>query len=401
MKRSSDNVAHASACRVGAPADACAVSTFPRDRDKRRDESRRGRQERLRHLGLLLLSAWGALAQTGALAPVVSRNVSRTVELPGEISPYLSVSLHARVPGYVERVLVDRGAAVKKGELLAELSAPEMTSRIAEAESKAQAAQSDRAQAEAQVAAAQSTYERLNKAAETPGAIAGNELVQAEKHVQAGQALVQAREQAVRAAQAAAAAQREMEAYLKIAAPFDGVVTERLVHPGALVGPEGGALLAVQQVSRLRLVVAVPEEDVGGIVTGAAVPFRVPAYPERAYSGTVARAAHALDPKTRSMAVELDVSNRDGSLAPGMYATVKWPVRRARPALLVPKTSVVATSERTFVIRDRGGRAEWVDVAKGAPDGDLVEVMGNLRPGDMVVRRGTDELREGMPVARK
>jgi RND family efflux transporter MFP subunit len=323
------------------------------------------------------------------------------VELPGEISPYLSVSLRTRVPGYVDRVLVDRGASVKKGDLLVQLSAPEMASLIAEAEAKVQAARSDKVQAEAQVAAAQSTYDRLKKAAEVPGAIAGNELVQAEKQVQAGQALVQAREQAVKAAEATAAAARDLEAYLKISAPFDGVVTERLVHPGALVGPDGGELLALQQLSRLRLVVPVPEEDVGGVVAGAAVSFHVPAYPERSFSGRVARSAHSLDAKTRSMAVELDVINRDGSLAPGMYASVKWPVRRARPALFVPKTSVASTSERTFVIRERNGRAEWVDVNRGAAEGDLVEVTGDLRPGDMVVRRGTDEIREGAPLGRK
>ena len=86
------------------------------------------------------------------------------------------------------------------------------------------------------------------------------------------------------------------------------MVTERLVHPGALVGPGADpVLLVIQQVSRLRLVVAVPEEDVGGIVPGAKVAFQVPAYPERTYSGTVARISHALDPKTRTMAVELDV----------------------------------------------------------------------------------------------
>ena len=105
-----------------------------------------------------------------------------------------------------------------------------------------------------------------------------------------------------------------------------------------------------------------------------------------------------LDPKTRTMPVELDVFNRDGSLAPGMYPTVSWPVRRARPVLFVPRTSVVTTTERTFVIRNSDGRAEWVDVKKGAADGDLVEVIGNLRPGDMVVRRATDEVRDGTPL---
>jgi membrane fusion protein (multidrug efflux system) len=274
-----------------------------------------------------------------------------------------------------------------------------MAAQLAEAESKVQASESDRIQAEAQLAAAQSTYDRLRKAAETPGAVAGNEVVQAQKQVEAAQALVQAREQASHAAESAVRAQKDLEAYLKITAPFDGVVTDRFVHPGALVGPGADpVLLVIQQVSRLRLVVPVPEEDAGGTAQGIAISFHVPAYPERVYTGNVARVAHALDPKTRTMPVELDVVNRDGTLAPGMYPSVKWPVRRAQPALFVPKTSVVTTTERTFVIRDRDGRAEWVDVKKGAADGDLVEVSGALRAGDKVVRRGTDELREGMPV---
>jgi hypothetical protein len=95
------------------------------------------------------------------------------------------------------------------------------------------------------------------------------------------------------------------------------------------------------------------------------------------------------------MAVELDVLNRDGSLSPGMYPSVRWPIRAARALLLVPKTSVVTTTERTFVIRDRNGRAEWVDVRKGVADGDLVEVAGDLKVGDRVVQRASDEIREG------
>ena len=347
---------------------------------------------------LFLAVASGSLGwpQTGALAPVVSKAISRTIELPGEFQPFLSVSLHAKVPGFVDRVLVDRGSDVRQGQLLVELSAPEIAAQIAEAESKVLAAESDRLQAEAQLAAAQSTYGHLKMAAETPGAVAGNELTQVEKQIEAAQALVRSREQAIRAAQAAVRAHKDMQAYLRITAPFDGVVTDRLVHPGALVGPASDAvLLVIQQVSHLRLVVAVPEEDIGGIAIGARVEFRVPAYPEKTYSGSVARVAHALDPKTRTMPVELDVVNRDDSLSPGMYPTVKWPVRRSRPAIFVPKTSVVTTTARTFVVRDRNGRAEWVDVRKGSSDGDLIEVTGSLQAGDLVVRRATDEMREG------
>ncbi len=350
---------------------------------------------------VLTISAFSAIAciawsQSRDLVAVVSKPVSRTIDLPGEIAPYLSVSLHAKVPGYVDRILVDRGSVVKHGDLLAELSAPEMAAQIAEAQSKVQAAESERLLAEAQLAAAQSTADRMQRAAQTPGAIAGNEVVQAEKQVDAAKALLNARQQSIRAAEATVRSLMDMQAYLKIAAPFDGVVTDRLVHPGALVGPGADpVLLVLQQVSHLRLVVAIPEEHLGGIMHGARVNFTVPARPGRTYAGTVARIAQVLDQKTRTMPVEMDIVNQDGSLAPGMYPTVKWPVRRTQPALFVPRTSVVTTTERTFVVRNQNGRIHWVDVRKLAAEGDLVEVLGDLKAGDLVVRRATDELREG------
>jgi len=327
--------------------------------------------------------------------------MSRSVDLPGELVPYMSVSLHAKVAGFVDRVFVDRGSVVKQGELLVELNAPELKAQIAEAESRVQVAEAERVQAEAQLSAATSTRDRLKKAAETPGAVAGNEVIQADKQVDAAQALVRARAEAGRAAQSAVQAHRDMEAYLKISAPFDGVVTERTVHPGALIGPGvDTVLLVLAQTSRLRLVVSVPEEAAGSVTNGTRVVFHVPAYPDRNYSGVVARSAHALDQKTRSLSVELDVANRDGALLPGMYPTVSWPIRSAHPALLVPRTSVVTTTERTFVIVDRDGRAAWVDVRTGATERDQVEVSGDLKPGDRVVRRATDELREGSRIGK-
>ena len=368
--------------------------------------------------------AWG---QGPEMAAVVSKPVSRTIILPGEIQPFLNVALRSRVAGYVDRILVDRGSAVKEGELMVQLSAPEMKAQIAEYESKVQVAEGDRLQAEAKLAsfgstltsleatlaATQATYDRLKAASQTPGAISGNELDIALRSVEAQRASVEAQRgniQAQRAssegirnakaaAEAALRAVKEMEAYLRVTAPFNGVVTERIVHPGALVSPASEMpLLVLQQISHLRVTVAVPEENVGAIPKGATVPFQVPAYPERNYSGTVARRAQSLDSKTRTMAVELDVMNPDQSLAPGMYATVKWPVRSAKPALYVPKTSVVTTTERTFVIRAKDGKAEWVNVKKGAADGDLMEVIGPLQAGDKVVTRANDELREGAPL---
>jgi membrane fusion protein (multidrug efflux system) len=350
-------------------------------------------------------------AQTIELVPVVKKTLSRAVDLPGEFQPYMSVSLYARVAGYVESVNVDRGSVVKQGDLLVSLSAPEMKSQIAAAESRVQTADADRIQAEARLTsleatmtAAKATYDRLKTASATPGAIAGNELDIALQNVEAQRSGIQAQKATITALQskkvsmeAELRAFQEMEGYLRVIAPFDGVVAERIAHPGALVGPSAASpLLILQQVSRLRLVVAVPEEHVGGIVRGASVSFGVPAYPTRSFSGVVARISPSLDTKTRTMPVELDVTNKDQALAPGMYSTAHWPVRSTDPAIFVPKTAVVTTTERTFVVRDKGGRAEWVNVQKGAADGDLIRVIGPLQDGDRVVKRATDEIREGM-----
>ncbi len=345
---------------------------------------------------IVLFAAVLAAQQSVDVAPVVSRSVERKLRLPGEFLPYLKVDLHARVNGFVEKVEVDRGSQVKQGQLLVLLSAPELAAQRAEAEAKVQAVESQRAEAQAKLVAAESTYQRLKAASATPGAVAENEVIVAQQAVEAARAVIVALDGAKSAAQAAVLPLREMEGYLKVTAPFDGVVTTRFVHPGALVGPAAGApLLLLEQTTTLRLVVAVPEAEAGGIVRGIRAPFTVPAWPGVTFSGVVSRLAGTLDPKTRTMPVELNVANPDLRLAPGMYPEVTWPVRRSAPSLLVPPASIVTTTERTFVIRVRDGRAEYVDVVRGAPVDDLVEVFGALRAGDEIIRRGTDEIRQG------
>jgi membrane fusion protein, multidrug efflux system len=349
-----------------------------------------------------LLAAGSAGAQTAVeVVRVVSKPVERQVKLPGEFEPFMAVPIFSKVSGFVRAVNVDRGSSVKRGQLLATLEAPEMQAQIVEAESKTQALALQRAEAEAKRAAAQSTYERLKAASATPGVVAENDVVVAQKTAEAAQSLVRSYDSSITAAQAQAQAVKDLGQYLQIRAPFDGIITERNVHPGALVGPGAGStpLLRLHQISRLRLIVAVPEALVGGIVKDARVRFTVPAYPGETFYGVVRLISHDLDEKTRSMAVELDVRNADLRLGAGMYPELQWPVRRPQPSLLVPPTSIVATTERTFVIRINNGIAEWVNVGRGARVGDLIEVFGLLKEGDTIVRRGTDEVREGSKVA--
>jgi membrane fusion protein, multidrug efflux system len=355
-------------------------------------------------IALTVLAPWIAQAQqpqTVEVAQVTARRLERVIVLPGELQPYQAVTLRARVAGYVDRVPVDRGSVVKRGQLLVQLTAPEVAAQAAESESRLRAAQARRAGAAAKLAAVQSVYDQLKSASATQGAISGRELIQAQKEVEAAQALVDAEASAAVAAESSLNVARQMEQYLSVTAPFDGVITERMVHPGALVGPAGagtGALLELEQISRLRLVVAVPEAEYAGVVSGAQVTFTVPAYKTQKFTGTVARLSRSVDPKTRSMLVELDVNNESRALAPGMYPEVSWPVRRPTESLLVPPTSIVTTTERTFVIRVTNGRAEWVDVKRGVNAGDLVEVTGTLKSDDTIVRRGSDEIRAGTPI---
>jgi RND family efflux transporter MFP subunit len=330
---------------------------------------------------------------------VIAQALQKTVTIPGDLTPYQGVNLNARVPGFVEALTVDRGSWVKRGQRLATISAPELRAQRAEAEAKMQAVRAQEAEAQARMVAAQSTYDRLKAASATPGVVAGNDLEIAERGLEAARAHVNALKSSGGAAEAAVKAVSEMEGYLQLTAPFDGVITERNVHPGSLVGPSTGALLRIEQVARLRLTVPVPEAYVGAIARGTSVDFRVSAFPDQTFQGVIARPAHSLDMKTRSMLVELDVNNPKQSLAPGMFAEVQWPVSRAQASLFVPRTAVVRTSERQFVVRVRNGVAEWVDVRRGELNGDVIEVFGDLREGDTVIRRGNDEIREGTKIA--
>jgi membrane fusion protein (multidrug efflux system) len=308
-----------------------------------------------------------------AVAKVAAQKLAKTIHLAGELSAYRNVGLYAKVQGFIEQIRVDRGSAVEQGQLLVKLTAPEI-----EAQCREQAAK---------LAADELTYKRVKEAARTPGVVAGNDIQIAGKTVEADRARL------------AACAQNE--AYLRIDAPFAGVITERNVHEGSTVGPNpvnAPPMLRIQEIARLRLVVSVPEMAVGTIPAGNKVKFTVAAYPGEIFSGTVAREAFSVDPKTRTMPVELDVENAERRLTPGMFAQVRWEISRQTPSLFVPSSAVVTTTERKFVIRIRDVTAEWIDVEVGQQMAGVIEVFGELVAGDLVAIRGTDEIRSGLAV---
>jgi RND family efflux transporter MFP subunit len=312
-------------------------------------------------------------ARTVQVVPVVSRQSDSSTHLEGELAPYEAVALFSKVGGFVARVDVDRGSVVKNGNVLVVISAPELGAQRAEAEAKLQA---DR-----------STFDRFKAASQTPGAVAGHELELQESAVHADEARVQSL--------------HTLEQYLVVRAPFDGVVTERNIHPGAFVGPATGdktPMLRLEQVARLRLTVAVPERFVGEVTEGTTATFTVSTWPNEKFTGVAKRISHSIDPRTRTMPVELDVDNAAGRLTSGMFVNVEWPLKRPSATLWVPGSAVVQSTERTFVVRVRDGNVEQVPVQRGSVTPNLVEVFGSLQAGDLVARRGSEELRPGMHV---
>lgn len=355
-------------------------------------------------------------------------------ELPGELLAFRDVPIHAKVEGYISWIGVDRGSMVKAGQAMIKISCPELDEKLREAEAKVSSAQSTwresqaRYQSEverqgelkAQYEGDQLTANRLFEANKTPGAVAQNEVDQAQKKVEADLARLQAiasnvramsaletsQKQNILAAQKVLQAIKEMHVYLTIKAPFDGVITERNVHEGSIVAVESGRtgepLVRIQDRKKLRLVVAVPESAVSGISKGRVLEFTVPAFMGRKFHGTISRPGYALDHNTRTMPVELDVDNTS-ELEPGMYAKVDWMQSRSTESLFVPAPSIGSDLKGSFVMRVRQNKCQRIPVKTGVPMRDLMEVEGDLSPGDTVLLRADSralaELKSGVRLA--
>ena len=334
---------------------------------------------------------------------VASKKLQTTIALPAQLTPYEQVDIYPKVTGFVETVTVDRGSQVHRGQLLVKLTAPELLSQRSQAEAAVKAAQSQLATAQAKLASDNGTYLHMVEAAKTPGVLAENDVLVAGQTVSADKGLVDAASQNVSAAKEALQSVRQTESYLTITAPFDGVVTTRNLHPGALLGPASGAggaqpILQIVDDKRLRLVVPIPEAQVGDLKTGQLVSFTVPAYPGETFKAPIQRISREVDEKSRTMPVELNVMNRDGRLSPGSFANVSWPLERGYPTLFVPTTAVTSDQQHTFVIRVRNGKAEWVTVQTGQTVNGDIEVFGDLTVGDQVVKTASDAIHSGDPV---
>jgi RND family efflux transporter MFP subunit len=305
--------------------------------------------------------------------------------LPGTLLGVIESTVYARSNGYIVRWVRDIGASVKKGDLLAEITAPEIDQELSQAVSA-------RAQAAASAELAKSTADRW-QALRKKDAVTQQDLDERlSAYNQAAANLA--------AAEANVGRLQKLQGFNQVTAPFDGVVTRRNIDVGDLVnagnGGTGQALFAVAQVDPLRLYVYVPQVYAPEIKVGAPVTVSLAERAGEPYQGTVARTARAIDTATRTMQVEIRVPNPTGALIAGSYVQVTLPVNVDALALVVPTNVLLFRPEGTRIaLVDSGGRVHLAPVRLGTDFGTRVEVLSGLAVTDRMILNPPDSLADG------
>jgi membrane fusion protein, multidrug efflux system len=319
-------------------------------------------------------------------ATVRQQSVEQLMKLPAMLAAFLQVSIFPKVNGYVTSVRVDVGSHVRQGDLLMTLEAPELVQAVVQAKEKY-------AQAIANYTIDRENYQRLDEASHTPGAISPMDLATDKAKAQADSALANSEK-------ANWQLQQAMMDYLKVTAPFAGVISIRNVHPGALVDASNKSvpMLELKQVDHLRLQVDIPETISATLRQNDTISFYVAAMPGKRMTARIVRISDNINMQYRTERVEADVYNHDEILAPGMYADVIFDSKGNRNALAVPPGAVVTSTEAKYVIVIRNGKTVKVNVSTGNENNQLMEIVGDVKAGEQVIVPANDEIKEGIEV---
>lgn len=314
---------------------------------------------------------------------VEKSNITDKIKLPGQLEAYQEVSIFPKVNGYVKRVLVDIGSPVHKGQLLMELEAPELIQATLSAKEKY-------AKSRADYAIDRERYKRLLEASGTAGAISPLDLSEMKSKMEADSALSNAEKSNWQM-------QEAMQTYLTVVAPFNGVITERNVHPGALVSAtvKDKPMLELKEIEHLRLAVDIPENLAVGLKPKDSISFYTSAMPGKRMSGFLSRKSMNVNAQFRTERMEIDVDNSNRLLAPGMYADVMIYANGNVNMLSVPNTAVITNTERKYVIKLADHKARLVDVGTANSSDGRVEIYGNLNPGDEIITNASEDIRDG------
>jgi RND family efflux transporter MFP subunit len=332
--------------------------------------------------------------------------------LPGNIEPVTEAPLLARSTGYIKNRFADIGDRVKAGQLLAEIEAPELDQQVEQAEAAVKQAQAAYDQTTANYDQGKANLDLARVTAQRYGNLASRGVVsrqdndQYQAAYQSQLAQLSSLEKAIAAAKSAIASSqanlgrlREMQAYKQVKAPFEGVITVRNIDVGALINAGSTLLFRIAQTNTLRTYVNVPQADAGSVKIGQTAKLTVSNLPGRVFTGRVARTANALDPATRTLLTEVQVSKATGELLPGMYADVDLNIPVIDPPMSIPADALVVRSDGTqvaIVRPDQTVHYQKVEVSRDY--GDHLDLAGGLRAGDLVILHPNDSIREGVKV---
>jgi len=352
----------------------------------------------------LILAAWGIISRVHARSNLAKETAAATIlqvttlkptqssafedlVLPGSVQAFIEAPIYARTSGYLKSWNTDIGSPVKKGQLLAEIEAPEVDQQYSQA-------QADLGTAHANSELALSTNERWK------GLLATHSVSQQDADTKAGDAA------AKRAAEESAGANlrrlRDLESFKRVLAPFDGVVTQRNTDVGALITAgqnSGAALFRIADTSKLRIYVLVPEPYAAATVPGMEAELRFSEHTGKSFPAAVVRTANALDPALRTLQVELQVDNPHGELFPGSYAEVHFKVPGSSESLSVPANSLLFRAAGLQVaIVDADDHVRLKTIQPGRDFGKSIEVLSGIGANDNVVVNPPDSLTDGTAV---
>jgi RND family efflux transporter MFP subunit len=352
----------------------------------------------------VVLAIWGILSRLGARNALEREAVAAaiptvvtvkahsgpsadTLVLPGNVQAFYEAPIYARTSGYLKVWHTDIGANVKKGQLLAEIDAPEVDQQLR--------------QAEADLATAQANYELARTTSERwQGLLATQSVSQQDADQRAGDAA--AKKAAQLSASANVARLHDLESFKRVLAPFDGVVTQRNTDVGALINAgqtPGNALFRVADTHRLRIYVSVPQPYAASVVSGLNADLELTDHPGKQYAATVASTAHALDAVSRTLQVELQIDNPKGELLPGSYAQVTFHLPANINTLRIPVNTVLFRGQQLQVATvDHDHRVHLKVITEGRDFGTEIEVLSGITANDNLIINPPDSIAEGVEV---
>jgi RND family efflux transporter MFP subunit len=364
-------------------------------------------------IGALSIGAWRAYSQHRdaistaqqrrdfvprvRVATVKASDPNVTVTLPATTLAFTQANIYARASGYIVERKVDIGDRVKQGQLLAQITAPELDRQIAQNQATLAQNNASVQQAEANKELARVTWQR-NSTLVKQGWVTQQQGDTDRLSLAAQQAAVDAAKQFVAAQEGLLSVLHQQKSYQSVVAPFDGIVTQRNINVGDLVQADaasGTFMFSVVQSDIIRVQVYVPQDQAFGVKPGIEAVVRVPEIPNRTFPGKVTRIADALQPGTRTLLTEIDIPNPDGALTPGIYCLVELHIPRVTPTFTVPSNAIIFNRDGLQVAVVDGGVARIRKISVARDLGTQVEVRDGVKQGDQVIINPAVNLEDG------